>query len=210
VPIAFALMLGGSFVSQAGAADGGCGGGMPDPKALLRHTMHKLWAKRGMWMRSYLVASRAETPDASEIATRLQRNSEDIGNAFAPFLGMETAGKFTHLLQANTVIELEVIDAAKLKDEEKLEASRKKWNQKAVELATFANQVNSNWRVKNLVDALDRHLSMTLEEISARQQGNWKDDIMVVDRNLEGMMTLAEGFAEGIIQQFPAKFSAKF
>ena len=183
---------------------------MPESKALLRNTMHKLWAEREIWMRSYLVASLAGTPDASEIATRLQRNPEDIGNAFAPFLGMETAGKFTDLLQATTVIKLEVIDAAKLKDEGKLEASCKKWHENAVELATFANQVNPNWRVQNLVDALDRHLSMTLEEISARQQKNWKDDIMVVDRNLEGMMTLAEGFAEGIIKQFPAKFSAKF
>jgi hypothetical protein len=51
---------------------------------------------------------------------------------------------------------------------------------------------------------------MTLEEISARQQKNWKDDIIAADRNLDVMMTIGEGFANGIIQQFPAKFAAKF
>ena len=212
VLLAFAVvMIAGSFVNRAGAADSGCcGGGMPDPKVLLRHTMHKLWAEQGIWTRAYLVASLAGTPDAPEAATRLQRNAEDIGNAFAPFFGMETAGKFTALLKANTVMKLEVIDAARSGDKAKLEAASKKWHENAVELATFSNKVNPNWRVQSLVDTLDRHLSMTLEEISARQQKNWKEDIMAADRNLDVMMTLAEGFAEGIIKQFPAKFPAKF
>jgi hypothetical protein len=51
---------------------------------------------------------------------------------------------------------------------------------------------------------------MTLEEISARQEKDWKADITAADRNLDVMMTLAEGFAEGTIRQFPAKFAAKF
>ena len=212
VLLAFAVvMIGGSFVNRAGAADSACcGGGMPDSKVLLRNTMHKLWAEHGIWMRAYLVASLAGTPDASEAAARLQRNPEDIGNAFAPFFGMETAGKFADLFKANTAVELELIDAAKSGNKAKLEAASKKWHENAVELATFSNKVNPNWREQSLVDTLDRNLSMTLEEISARQQKDWKADIMAADRNLDVMMTLAEGFAEGIIKQYPAKFSAKF
>ncbi len=205
------VMLAGFFVSRAEAAEGGCcAGGMPDPKVLLRHTMHKLWAERGIWTRAYLVASLAGTPDASEAAARLQRNAEEIGNAFAPFFGLEAAVKFSDLLGANTAIGLEAIDAAKSGDKGKVEASSRKWHENAVELGTFSNKVNSHWRVQSLVDTLDRQLSMTLAEVSARQEKNWKDDIMAADRNLDVMMTLGEGFAEGIIRQFPAKFTAKF
>ncbi len=183
---------------------------MPDAKVLLRHTMHRLWAEREIWTRAYLVASLAGMPDASEAAIRLQRNAEDIGNAFAPFFGMETAGKFTDLLKASIAIELEVIDAGTSGNKGKLEAATKKWHENAMEIATFANKVNPNWRVQSLADTLDRHLSMTVEEVSARQQKDWKADIMAADRNLDVMMTLAEGFSEGMIKQFPAKFAAKF
>jgi hypothetical protein len=208
VLMAFAVvMLAGLFVSRADAAEGGCcAGGKPDPKVLLRHTMHKLWAERGIWTRAYVVASLAGTPDASEAMARLQRNAEEIGNAFAPFFGMETAAKFTDFLRANTVIGIEVIDAARSGDKGKVEASSRKWHENAVELATFSNKVNSHWRVQSLADTLDRQLSMTLEQISTRQQKDWRADIMAADRSLDVMMTLAEGFAEGIIQQFPAKF----
>ena len=210
--LAFAMVIiAGSFVNRAGAADSGCcGGGMPDPKVLLRHTMHKLWAEHGAWTRAYLVASLAGTPDASEAANRLLRTPEDIGNAIAPFYGVETAQKCADLLKAHTVIVLDTIEAAKSGNKTKLEAAEKKWNASAVELATFLNRVNSNWRVQSLVDTLDRNLSMTLEEISARQEKDWKADITAADRNLDVMMTLAEGFAEGTIRQFPAKFAAKF
>lgn len=210
--LAFAMVIiAGSFAIPARAADKGCcGGGMPDPKVLLRSTMHKLWAERGIWMRAYLVASVAGTPDASEAADRLLRTPQDIGNAIAPFYGVETAQKFTDLLKVQTLIAIDVVQAAKSEDKAKLEAAAKKWKDNAVELATFMNKANPNWRTQSLVDTLDRNLSMTLEEISARQQKNWKDDIMAADRNLDVMMTLAEGFAEGTIKQFPAKFAAKF
>jgi len=205
------LIIAGSLASLALAAEGGCcGGGMPDPKVLLRHTMHKLWAENGLWMRAYLVASVAGTADASEAASRLLRNQEEIGNAVVPFYGVQTGERLTDLLKAQNLIALDAIEAAKSGNRSELQAAEKKWHGNAVELATFLNQANSNWRVQNLVDTLDRNLSLMMHEVNARLQKNWKDDIVAADKNLDIKMTLAGGFAEGIIQQFPAKFSAKF
>ena len=183
---------------------------MPDPKVLLRHTMHKLWTEQGLWMRAYLVATLAGTPDASEAANRLLRTPEDIGNAIAPFYGVETGQKLTDLLKAHIQIAFDLIEAAKSDNQSKLETAKKRWHENAVEFATLLNKANPNWRTQSLVDTWDRNLSMTIDEISARQQKNWKDDIIAADRNLDVMMTIGEGFATGIIQQFPAKFAAKF
>jgi len=205
------IVIAGFSASVARAAEGGCcGGGMPDPKVLLRHTLHKLWAENELWMRAHLVASVAGTPDTSEVASRILKNQEDIGNAIAPFYGVETGKKLTDSLKAQTLIAFDAIEAAKSRNRSELQELEKKWHGNAMELATFLNQANPNWRVQNLVDTLDRNLSLMMDEVNARLQKKWNDDIVAADKNLDIKMTLAEGFAEGIIKQFPAKFSAKF
>lgn len=40
----------------------------------------------------------------------------------------------------------------------------------------------------------------------ARLQKNWREDIVAFDKNLDHMMMMAEGLADGIIKQFPARF----
>ena len=178
----------------------------PDPKLLLRQTMRKLWADHVIWTREYIVASVAGSPDAPDAANRLLRNQEDIGEAISFFYGLEASKRFTHLLKVQVQIAMEVVEVAKSGDKGKLEETDKRWHENADEIATFLSGLNKHWPKKDLTQLLYRHLSLTTEEATARIQGNWKEDIAAFDKDFDHIMVVADGFSEGIIKQFTAKF----
>jgi hypothetical protein len=201
--IALAAMI--LFGSSASAVQTCCGEKV-DSKVLLRQTMHKLWAEHAIWTREYIVASIAGSPDAEEASNRLLKNQEDIGNAIAPFYGVEAGKKITELLKAHILIAVDVVGAAKSGDQAKLKEADQEWHDNADAIASFLSGANAYWRQKDLTDLLYRHLSLTTDEVVARLQKNWREDIVAFDKNLDHMMMMAEGLADGIIKQFPARF----
>jgi len=181
-------------------------GGKPDPRLLLRQSMRKLWAEHAFWTREHMIAALAGSLDAQEVRGRLLKNQEEIGYALAFHYGMEAGNKLTDLLKAHIRIEGEVLEAAKSGDQAKLQEADKRWHSNADEIVAFLSKANSNWPPAGLKDVLYRHLSLTKEMAMARIQKNWKEDIAAFDKDLEAMMVMADGLAEGIIKQFPAKF----
>lgn len=176
-----------------------------DGKLYLRQTMRKLWSDHVIWTREYIMASIAGTPDAPEALSRLLKNQEDIGYAMSFFYGVEWGKKFTEILKAHVGIAVEIIEAAKSADQAKLKETDQRWHMNADEMATFLSQANSYWRKKDIVSVLDRHMALTIEEVMARLQKNWKEDVAVFDKHFDQMMVMADGLADGIIKQFPAK-----
>lgn len=181
-------------------------GGKPDPKLLLRQSMRKLWAEHAFWTREHMVASLAGSPDAEEIRGRLLKNQEEIGYALAFHYGMQAGNQLADLLKAHIRIEGEVIEAVKSGNQAKLEEADQRWHSNADEIVAFLSKSNSNWTAAGLKDVLYRHLSLTKEMAMARIQKNWKQEIAAFDKDLEAMMVMADGLAEGIIKQFTARF----
>ena len=178
----------------------------PDAKLYLRQQMRKLWSDHVIWTREYIMASIAGTPDAPETLTRLLKNQEDIGYAMSFFYGVEWGKKFTEILKAHVGIAVEIVEAAKSADEARLKEADQRWHTNSDEIATILSQANSYWRKKDIVYVLDRHMALTIEEVNARLQKNWKEDVAVFDNHLDQMMVMADGLADGIIKQFPSKF----
>ena len=52
------------------------------------------------------------------------------------------------------------------------------------------------------------HLDQTLAEATARLQGDWAADIAEYDRIHLHILDMADTLADGIVQQFPDRFTA--
>ena len=171
----------------------------------LRDGMHRLWTDHVVWTRGYIVAAVAGDPSASAAAARLMKNQEDIGNAIAPFYGSTAGTRLTALLKDHINIAVDLLAAAKARDDAKITDANTRWHQNAADIAGFLASANPNWTREGLRMMLDEHLRLTTEEAKARLDQRWSDDSRLFDEILTQALHMADALTDGIAKQFPNK-----
>jgi len=172
-----------------------------------QNAMRKLWEDHITWTRLYIVSAAADLPDKDLTAQRLLQNQEDIGNAIKPFYGEEAGDQLTALLRDHILTAAELIEAAKTGDEAAFEQANRRWYANADEIAAFLNAANpDHWPLDEMRDMMKSHLDLTLEEASARLNGDFEADIAAYDEVHEQILEMADMLSMGIIEQFPKKF----
>jgi hypothetical protein len=177
------------------------------PETQLRQDMRKLWSDHVFWTRDYIVAALGDLPEQQAAASRLMKNQEDIGSAVGTYYGKEAGDKLTSLLKDHISIAVELVSAAKTGDKAGQEKADKKWHTNAEDIAEFLSKANPNWPRKTLEDMMNMHLSTTTNEVVARLNKNWAEDIAAFDAVYDHILTMADALSDGIIKQFPAKFT---
>lgn len=144
--------------------------------------------------------------DADATAARLLRNQEDIGDAVASYYGKDAGKKLTGLLKEHIMIAVELVAAAKAKNDANVTKHSKAWTKNADSIATFLGKANPNWPEATVKDLLHLHLELTTKEAVAYRDHKWNDAIGFVDDIYNEIYTLADALADGIVKQFPDKF----
>jgi len=174
--------------------------------ANLRQDMRKLWTDHVVWTRDYVVAAVGDQPDADAAANRLMKNQEDIGGAVAKFYGAAAGRQLTTLLKEHITIAVDLIKAAKAGDKANQQQADKRWQDNAVQIADFLSKANPNWPRATLVDMMKTHLSTTTNEVVARLNKNWDDDVRAFDAVYDHILKMSDALSDGIVKQFPDKF----
>lgn len=177
------------------------------PATELRMAMHKLWAEHVAWTRNYTTGALTDLGDTDEAAKRLLKNQDDIGNAIKPYYGQDASKKLADLLRSHIMIATEVVKAAKEGDQAALKTAQSKWRANAGDIATFLSGANPNWSKKELNDMLNMHLDLITGEVTSRLKKDWAEDVSYSDKNFDHMLKLADILTDGIVKQFPDKFS---
>jgi len=177
--------------------------------AELRVAQHHLWVEHVVWTRQYIAASVADAPDAQVAAERLLKNQEEIGDAIKPVYGDEAGSRLTALLKDHILIAVDLLDAAKAGDNAALENAEKRWQANADEIATFLSEANPNWPKVEMVSMLNEHLSLTNSEALARLTGDYVADAAAFDAIVKHAESMADGFTNGIVAQFPEQFEVE-
>jgi len=161
-----------------------------------------------MWCgRDYIIAAVGDQPDAQAAAARLMKNQDDIGQAVALVYGAAAGQQMTSLLKDHITIAVELINAAKAGDKAAQQQADGKWHQNATQIADFLSKANPNWPRATLVEMMNKHLSTTTDEVVARLTKNWDADVRAFDAVYDHMLMMADALSDGIIKQFPEKFS---
>ena len=174
----------------------------------LHQDMRKLWTDHTVWTRDYIVAAVDDRPDAQAAANRLMKNQEDIGDAVAAYYGQAAGEQLTSLLKQHIAIAVDLIKAAKTGDQAAQKVANDKWQQNAVEIATFLSKANPNWPNAVLVDMMKMHLATTTDEVVARLKHDWEGDVRAYDAVYNHILMMADALSDGIVKQFPEKFKA--
>jgi hypothetical protein len=195
------------FATVAAAEPQAQGGAGISAATALRQDMRKLWTDHVSWTRSYIVAAVADQPDAQAAANRLMKNQEDIGAAVATYYGKAAGDQLTTLLKEHITIAVDIIKFAKAGDKASQQAADAKWKKNGDEIAGFLAKANPNWPRATLADMMNKHLSTTTDEVVARLTKNWAADVKAYDAVYEHILMMADALSDGIIKQFPAKFT---
>jgi len=179
-----------------------------DKATQLHQDMRKLWTDHTVWTRDYIIAAVDDKPDATAAANRLMKNQEDIGNAVAVYYGAAAGQQLTSLLKQHIGIAVDLIKAAKAGDQAAQKAANDKWQQNAVDIATFLSKANPNWPNGVLVDMMKMHLATTTDEVVARLKHDWDADVRAYDAVYHHILMMADALSDGIVKQFPEKFKA--
>jgi hypothetical protein len=164
-----------------------------------------------VWTRQFIVSAATESGNLADIGPttdRLLANQTDIGDALKPFYGEAAGGQVTALLRDHILTAAELVAAAKAGDSTSVEAASAAWYQNADDIATALNSLNPmHWPVDEMKAHMKDHLDLTLEEAVARLQGRYADDIAAYDKIHVQILGMADMLSDGIVAQFPAKFS---
>jgi hypothetical protein len=174
----------------------------------LHQDMRKLWTDHTVWTRDYIVAAVDDRPEAQAAANRLMKNQEDIGAAVAAYYGQPAGQQLTSLLKQHIAIAVDLIKAAKAGDQAAQKQANDKWQQNAVDIATFLSKANPNWPKDVLVNMMKMHLTTTTGEVVARLTHDWEADVRAYDAVYSHILMMADALSDGIVKQFPEKFKA--
>src|ERR1051326_8641672 len=155
-----------------------------DSKSDFHNAMRRLWSDHVVYTRLFIVDAAAGSADKDATTQRLLQNQADIGNA--------VGGNYD----------------GRAGDNAKVTSENKRWHDNAVDLAKFLHGANpKNWPEATLQSALFMHLDQTLSEASNQLKGNYAMSIKDYDKAMDHMLMVADILANGIVAQFPAKFS---
>jgi hypothetical protein len=170
--------------------------------------MRRLWSDHVAYTRLFIVSAAAGAADKDATTQRLLQNQADIGNAVAEFYGADAGNKLTALLKEHILIAANIVAAAKAGDNAKVASENKRWRDNATDLAKFLHGANpKNWPEATLQSALFMHLDQTLAEASNELKGNYAASIKDYDEAMTHMLMVADTLTNGLVAQFPAKFS---
>jgi hypothetical protein len=192
-----------------GSSMGSMGKPGSDPAEKLDMDMRKLWSDHAFWLRDVIVATLANQPDQKAATDRLMKNQEDIGDAMSAYYGKSAGEQLTKLLKEHETIGAEVVMAARDGKKTAQQDADKRWHQNAQQVADLLSKWNPNWSKSSLTDMMNKHLSTTTDYVTARVDKKWEQDVKAFDSAYEHTLDMADALSEGIIKQFPDKFSQK-
>jgi hypothetical protein len=173
----------------------------------LRQDMRRLWEDHIVWTRLAVISLTTDAPDTEATVGRLLRNQTDIGDAVKPFYGDAAGNALTAELRKHILIAAEVIAAAQAGDAAKLTDAQARWAANGEDIAALLHSVNpEHWKLDALKAELRTHLQLTSDEVVARLQGRWEDDVATYDKVHDHALHLADLLSQGLIEQFPKRF----
>lgn len=213
IPVAVVALLAGAVATAPSPADAHGAGhaATTATRAAFRDAMRELWEDHIVWTRQFIVsaATQAENlPDTGPTVDRLLANQVHIGNAIKPFYGEAAGDQLTQLLRAHILTAADIVAAAKAGDGAGADAAIGAWYANADEIASFLAEANPrHWPLDDMQAHMHSHLDLTLEEAVARLEGRYADDIAAYDRIHADILRMADMLSDGIVAQFPNRFS---
>jgi len=194
-------------------------GGMPahsasvamlTPKAVAFHdAMRELWEYHGTYTERAIVDYVAGNPDTTAVIGTLVQNQVDIGNAVKPFYGAAGGEALTALLKTHINDAVAVLKAAKAGDAAATKKASAAFYANGNQIAAFLHTANpNNWPLGALQTMMRVHLNQVVGLAVDQIKGKHTAAIALYKAYIDHLnVGMADMLSNGIIKQFPNKFS---
>jgi len=169
--------------------------------------MRQLWEEHVVWTRNVILCLVDELPGTDQAVKRLLQNQVDIGNVFKPYYGEDAGNKLTEILKVHINVSAEVVKAAKAGNTNAFNEANKRWYANADQLSEFLCKVNTGWVLEDMKKMMKEHLKITTDEAEQRIKKNYDADVFAFDKINYEILIMADMLADGIVKQFPEKFT---
>lgn len=134
-----------------------------------------------IWTRMWLISFAYNNGDTDEVAARLLKNQEDIGNFIKPYYGNDAGNKLTALLKNHVNLTFDLVKAIKAHDNQTLNTINTKWYSNANQIADNLYSTNPNWSQTDLRRILKDYLDLTKQEAMDILAKNYQSSISDYD-----------------------------
>jgi hypothetical protein len=173
----------------------------------LQSDMRRLWEEHIAWTRNVILNVMDDLPGSGEAVSRLLQNQEHIGDAIKPFYGAAAGNQLTLLLQEHITIAAGLLTALKSDNTAAFTEANTLWGANADAIAAFLSGANPLWPQAEMKAMMHDHLALTAAEALARKGKDYAADIAAYDRVHQQALAMADMLADGLIRQFPSRFS---
>lgn len=182
--------------------------GISASEAKLKMDMRTLWEEHVTWTRLFIISYADGLKDTSQTEKRLLHNYNDMEDALKAYYSSEQAEKFGDLIQDHLVIAANLVAAAKAGNATGTAYYEAAWYKNADDIAVQLNSMNPKLPVDAVKDMMYMHLKLTKQEAVDRLTHNYDDDVKNYDAIEEESLQMSDAISEGIIAQFPEKFTS--
>jgi hypothetical protein len=173
----------------------------------LTNHMRMLWEQHITWTRMVIQDIVQDSQNLDVDTNRLLKNPMDFELALRPLYGGVISSQFRDLLKSHLVIAAQLVKYAKAGNNKAAADTERKWYLNADEIASFLGHINPYWSEAAWKTMMHEHLALTKAEAVDVITKNYAESVPLYDNIEKQALKMADMMAEGIIKQFPTKFS---
>lgn len=172
----------------------------------LMGNMREAWIQHVYWTRLLLISIAEMLGDQDATTARLLQNPVNIAAIFSNYYSAATANTIEQLLTEHLTIGADLITA--LRDGRTADAQEltRRWYQNADRMAEAFGSINPYYDPEEVQKMLYDHLDLTTQEVEARLADDYQADIEAFNQVEQEVLSMADYFSLGIMQQFPQEF----
>jgi len=177
-------------------------------KAIAFHDqMRALWEAHGSWTHMVIVSFAGNLPNLASEERVLLHNQVEIGNAVKPYYGAAAGTKLTSLLKQHILGAVNVLEAAKSRNQSKLAHAETAWFANGRQIADFLHTADPNFLSRAAArEMMKIHLNQVIEQGVDELQGKYAADAHAFAPYIHHLLDMADMISGGIIREFPGRF----
>lgn len=172
----------------------------------LSNRIRILWEQHIAWTRLATISIVFDLPDASLVANRLLKNSEDFDSLLASYYGKDKASSFSNLLRGQLVLTVELINEVKSKDEQAASDTERRLYDNARNMAVHLGSFNPHWSLDEWEKMFSDYLALVKTQAEVLMNKKYQEGIDLYMEMEEQAMKMAHAMTTGIVKQFSEKF----
>ena len=169
--------------------------------------LRDLWVEHVFWIRSYVLATKAEDETQAEVAeSQVVANATALADTMAPFYGAPAADRLLELLAGHWTAVRDYNAQHIANSQTGRDAAIQRLTANAGDIATFLSAANPYLAEQAVFGLLSAHGAHHVAQINQVTAGQFGDEAATWESMREHMLTIADAIAEALAMQFPDRF----